>query len=332
MIAFKTATVAAEWGDPRTDPRVRLLVWAVEEVAAPHGVDELELTDVWRPYRPEAPGSPHPYWRAADISVRGWSRAAILAALRLNLRFQDPRGEVLPILLEVRSRAELDELMGPDFPAGGAVLINPDASGPHLHVQVPPVPTPDWEILPGTGGIAPELEEAPVVHDDQPQEGPGIRALIDEVLMEPAPPAERISMPDGIDTTPEDLDVYDAERLEKLRKGSKGFQNEPGFRLHRLKGYVLVPVVECSSTAKPTPQDFFVSPFELDQEEPELEVAAHMACVRIHGRVVVGRRDDIAEVARQQGRSFVSALSAKGIGRALGWLGKLSEKLVGLFG
>lgn len=190
MIRFKTPETASEW--PEVDLRVRILVWAVEAVFLRHGVDQVEVTDLRRPYDPDNPGSPHPWDRAGDISVRGVPRAAILEALSdVNITYQDPRGEVLSLILEVRTRAELDELMGPAFPDGGAVLINPDATAPHLHAQAPAVDTPDWLTLPGTTGIAPELEEAPMVHDDQPQEGPGIRALIEEFITEePAPPAE----------------------------------------------------------------------------------------------------------------------------------------------
>jgi hypothetical protein len=126
-------THAAEWH--RLDPRVRAVVRAIEETVEAHGVEEIRVTSLLR-----AKGV-HSTGRACDLSVRGWSVAAVRASLALGLaRFPRTDGRVA-ILYE--SPHEADVTPYRDTPSA---MHNAAATGPHLHVQVPEAPTPGWDL------------------------------------------------------------------------------------------------------------------------------------------------------------------------------------------
>lgn len=90
--------------------------------------------------------------------------------------------------------------------------------------------------------------------------------------------------------------------IKDLPKGPKGFQNERGFRIVETHpdypeglGLILVPVVFCASDTHPEPQARFASPHEIARGQ--LELADRLYAVRVHGTVVIGRREDVAEIA-----------------------------------
>jgi len=126
-------THAAEWH--RLDPRVRAVVRAIEEAVEAHGVEEIRVTSLLR-----AAGV-HSTGRACDLSVRGWSVEAVMAAGRLSQTRFGRTDARATILLESPHEADLLPYTG-KIPA----MRNPDATGPHLHVQVPEAPTPEWDL------------------------------------------------------------------------------------------------------------------------------------------------------------------------------------------
>ena len=121
--------------------------------------------------------------------------------------------------------------------------------------------------------------------------------------------------PDALDKT------LEPEKLDHLEAGPNGFQREPGFRIVRDSpeypgGYavILVPLVLCASDAHPAPQPRFLSPHEMARGR--LEVADRLVAVRVLGTPIIGRRDDVEEIARGKVHSHIMGF----IGKALGFL------------
>jgi len=158
---------------------------------------------------------------------------------------------------------------------------------------------------------------------------------VDEEDLDRAESAIKMAIPHGeirtITVGDDDLgDVtLDLGDIEALAVGPQGYQGETGFRLvggEEGVGAVVVPTVLCASDRQPTPQHRYVSPYEL--ERGVLEVADRLHCVRVHGELVVGRTDDIAEVAGRKGRGLLARLGERLRRR----LGALIQAAVGSLG
>lgn len=120
--------------------------------------------------------------------------------------------------------------------------------------------------------------------------------------------------------------VEQPQDFDSLKTGPRGFQNERGFKVHKDDpsypgGFAVnaVKVVLCSSDAHPEPQPRFLSPHE--EARGVIELADRIYGVRVHGTAVLGRRDDIAEIAGGKVRRHFLGF----VGGALGdVVGKLS--------
>jgi len=140
VIDLPTPELSAEW--VQVDSRLHLIVSEIEEEANQYG-QGVRVTSLIRGGNKR---SPHAYGRACDLSVRGWPRELIGQVLRLNHRFQYPRRWLATIMLESPDASFLAPFEA-EYPRP-VTLLSARATAPHIHVQVPEEPTPEWETLP----------------------------------------------------------------------------------------------------------------------------------------------------------------------------------------
>jgi len=197
-------TMGAQW--ERLDPRVRAVVRAIEETVEAHGVEEIRVTSLLR-----AKGV-HSTGRACDLSVRGWSVEAVMAAGRLNSTRFGRTDAYATILYESPHEADL-------LPYTGKIPSkrNPDATGPHLHIQVPEAPTQEWDL--GEDdlyyGEPPERLKMPPMET---------REFWIRCKMTPAAPAEGIDMqhPQRLGWASELPEGYYRDEIEQVRHKASG--------------------------------------------------------------------------------------------------------------
>ncbi len=129
----------------------------------------------------------------------------------------------------------------------------------------------------------------------------------------------------------ESLKGMDLEEIQAVELGPQGFQHEAGFRMVEdamgddgleLPAVVVIPVfaILCASDQHHVPQYRYVSPYELARGR--LEVADRIYAVRIDvadqdlSELVVGRRDDLREEARDNAPDLIVERVARFIVKA----------------
>ena len=130
------------------------------------------------------------------------------------------------------------------------------------------------------------------------------------------------------------MDGLSLDELDELEAGPHGYHLESGFEVvtddpRVPDGVVIIPLaaVLCKSRRHPAPQLRYLSPHEL--ERGQLEVADRIYGVRIDvpgedlSRLVVGRRDDLAEVAIEHGRRWAVGLGLQQVARVISWAARL---------
>lgn len=298
-LRFKRLTDAEEWQS--TDARLQALVLWVARWLAARGLT-LTITDVYR----KDPGSPHSDLRGVDVRTFDMPGGVPLRLEKeVNLRFPAPPGpDGTPI--QMTAIYETPE-------------THPNATGPHLHFQVhrPEAGTMPWEealaFVDRGGGLVPALG----MDETESNEG------------DAEAPQKEGEMSD--DT--EEVEGLSLEDVEALEEGPHGFQTEAGFeyvtdneRLPGGIGAIVVPVVLCRSDRRPEPQLRFLSPHELARGR--VEVANRLYAVRVRGTVVIGRREDVAEIAQGQLFGHLRSLATERLGGLFGKLLRL-PKLIG---
>jgi hypothetical protein len=142
VIDLPTPELSEEW--PQLDPRVRLVVEAIEDLASGYGLPVVVTSLL----RPGSPSSPHHYGRACDLSVKHLPVALVKAILELRHRFPYGAEGFSTIILESPHYADLAPYGWSEIGSRPWLLQNSRATGPHLHVQVPEAANPGWEIAP----------------------------------------------------------------------------------------------------------------------------------------------------------------------------------------